>query len=184
MRVSQAEMDKSHQKIVEGASRLMREHGIETTSVNDVMSKAGMTHGGFYRHFDSKEALVRAALESAFDEVVRMMEEAYRTLGVKKGAKEYVGYYLSEGHLKHPELGCPVAALGVDVTRASPAIKETFSQGFNRAIDMLSQAGDGSEHENKAAAIRKLSMLAGALMIARATNATTSKEVMSACMGT
>ena len=58
MRVSQTEMDKSHQRIVEGASHLMRKHGIETTSVNDIMKKAGLTHGGFYRHFNSKEELV------------------------------------------------------------------------------------------------------------------------------
>lgn len=181
MRVSQAEMDKSHQRIVEGASRLMRKHGIETTSVNDVMSKAGLTHGGFYRHFDSKEALVSAALESAFDEVIRVIDESYRTLGVKDGAQEYFKHYLSEGHLKHPELGCPVASLANDVTRASPAIKESFSNGFNSAIEKLAQAGDGSADESRAAAIRKVSMLAGALMIARATDKKTAQAVVDAC---
>ena len=182
MRVSQAEMDKSHQRIVEGASRLIRKQGIETTSVNDVMKKAGLTHGGFYRHFESKEELVAAALAGAFDEVIRVIDESYRTLGVKNGAEEYYQYYLSQNHLEHPELGCPVAALSVDVTRASDVIKDTFGKGFNRTIDKLAESGDGTAEENRIAAIQKLSMLAGGLMIARATGKETAQAVLSACL--
>ncbi len=84
MRVSQAEMGKSHKRIVESASRLMRKQGIESTSVNDVMKKAHLTHGGFYRHFDSKESLVSTALEEAFNEVVSGLEQSYRASGPRK----------------------------------------------------------------------------------------------------
>lgn len=181
MRVSQTEVDKNHQRIVKGASRLMRKQGIETTSVNDVMKKAGLTHGGFYRHFDSKEALVSASLEDAFDEVISVIAESYRLLGKKKGAEEYYKYYLSEGHLKHPEMGCPIAALSMDVARSTASAKSAFARGFRSAIDKLAQGGDGTSEEDRIIAIRKISMLAGAVMIARASDATTAREVLEAC---
>lgn len=181
MRVSQEEMDSNHLRIVEGASRLIRKQGIDNTSVNDVMSQAGLTHGGFYRHFDSKEALVSAALEEAFDEAIKNIEDASAALGPKQGAEEYYKHYLSQGHLKHPELGCPISALSMDVARSTPAVKATFSDGFRRAIETLAQAGDGTPEENRLAAIRRLSMLAGAVMIARASDAQTARSVLTAC---
>jgi len=181
MRVAQAEMDKSHKRIVEGASRLMRKHGIETTSVNDVMKKAGLTHGGFYRHFDSKEELVSAALENAFDEVLKLIEETYRVSGPVEGAERYYEHYLSEGHVKHPELGCPIAALSVDVARSAVSVKGAFADGFGKVVDKLAQATDGTSEELRAAAIRKISMLAGAVMIARASDPKTARDVLSAC---
>ena len=181
MRVSQAEMDKSHQRIVEGASRLMRQNGIESTSVNDVMKRAGLTHGGFYRHFESKEELVSAALDEAFEEARTLIEEAYRTRGPEKGAEAYYEHYLSEGHIEHPELGCPVAALSMDVARSPQSVKDSFATGFNRTVDKLADYGDGSAQDNRAAALRKLAMLAGAVMIARACDPQTAHAVVAAC---
>jgi len=181
MRVSRTEMDQNHKRIVEGASRLMRKRGIETTSVNDVMKKAHLTHGGFYRHFDSKESLVSAALEDAFNEVVNAIEESYRALGAKKGAEKYYEHYLSDGHVKHPELGCPIAALSMDVARSTVSVKSAFSDGFGRAVKKLSEGGDGTPEENRAAAMRKLSLMAGAVMIARAVDTTTAHAVLAAC---
>jgi TetR/AcrR family transcriptional repressor of nem operon len=174
MRVSQTEMDKNHQRIVKGASRLMRKQGIENTSVNDVMKKAGLTHGGFYRHFDSKEALVSASLEDSFDEVVSL-------IGQKKGAEEYSEHYLSEGHVKHPELGCPIAALSMDVARSTVSVKSAFADGFGRVVEKMAEAEQGSAEGKRIAAIRKIAMLAGAVMIARASDAKTAGAVLAAC---
>jgi TetR/AcrR family transcriptional repressor of nem operon len=181
MRVSQTEMDKNHKRIVEGASRLMRKRGIEATSVNDVMKKAHLTHGGFYRHFDSKESLVAAALEDAFNEVVNGLKESYRVRGAGNGSNEYYEHYLSDGHVKHPELGCPIAALSMDVARSTVPVKNVFADGFGRAVEKLAEGGDGTAEENRTTAIRKLSMLAGAVMIARAADAKTAVAVLAAC---
>ncbi len=181
MRVSQVEMDQSHQRIVKGASRLMRKRGIETTSVNDVMKKAGLTHGGFYRHFDSKESLVSAALADAFTEVLDMVEKSYEAFGSSEGAEEYYKHYLSEGHVKHPELGCPIAALSLDVSRSPNSVKKTYSAGFSDAVEKLAFAEEGTVEEKRAAATRKLCMLAGAVMIARAADAETARTVLAAC---
>ena len=181
MRVSQGEMDQSHGRIVKSASRLMRKRGIEKTSVNDVMKKAGLTHGGFYRHFDSKESLVAAALQDAFNEVLDLIEKSYRDLGLRKGAEEYYKHYLSEDHRKHPEFGCPIAALTLDVSRSAASAKKTFSEGFSDAVGKLAQAEDGTAEEKRTAATRKLCMLAGAVMVARATDSATATTVFSAC---
>ncbi|MBT8476236.1 MAG: TetR/AcrR family transcriptional regulator, partial [Alphaproteobacteria bacterium] len=75
-RMSAQEKQKSHERILKAASRLFRERGIETTSVADVMKAAGLTHGGFYRHFASKDALVAAAFRHAVDEVLSVVEAA------------------------------------------------------------------------------------------------------------
>ena len=128
MRVSQEQMDRSHQRIVKGASLLVRKQGIDGTSVDDVMKQAGLTRGGFYRHFDSKESLVSAGLEDAFHQVLTEIDNAYRTRGVHKGAEEYYDRYLSDGHVKHPELGCPIAALSLDVGRSPESVKETLKE--------------------------------------------------------
>jgi TetR/AcrR family transcriptional repressor of nem operon len=181
MRVSQTEMEKTHKRIVEGAARLMRKQGIETTSVKDVMKKAHLTHGGFYRHFDSKESLVSAALQDAFLEVLDAIEESYRASGIKKGSQRYYEHYLSEGHVKHPELGCPIAALSMDVARSTASVKDVFADGFERVVEKLAEAGEGTADEKRAAAMRRLSMLAGAVMIARASNAKTAAAVLAAC---
>ena len=77
MRVSQEEMERSHGRIVDGAACLMRERGIESTSVADVMSEAGLTHGGFYRHFSNKDALLVAALEAAFEQLAAALESRF-----------------------------------------------------------------------------------------------------------
>jgi TetR/AcrR family transcriptional repressor of nem operon len=181
MRVSQTEMNKSHKRIVAGASRLMRKQGIEATSVNDVMNKAGLTHGGFYRHFDSKESMVKAALEDAFNEVLEAIDERYREWGVEDGAQRYHEHYLSEGHVKHPELGCPIAALGMDVARSAALLRVEFGNGLGRVIDKFAQAESGTTEETRKAAIRKIAMLAGAVMVARASDASTAREVLAAC---
>jgi len=115
-------MDKTHRRIVDEASRLMRKQGIETTSVNDVMNKAGLTHGGFYRHFDSKEALVDAALTDAFEDGVRLIEEGYCTLGVKKGAQAFSSYYLSQHIFNTPSMAAQSPlSVGMSHAQALPS---------------------------------------------------------------
>lgn len=177
MRVSREEMAKSHQRIIQGAASLMRRNGLETTSVNDVMSEAGLTHGGFYRHFESKDALIDAALEAAFGEALQTIEET----DSEGGVEAYFSHYLSEAHLQHPELGCPVAALAVDVSRAGDGVKRVFTAGLDKVIDRLADAGDGDLSENRQAALVRFATLVGAVVIARASEKETGRAVIAAC---
>jgi TetR/AcrR family transcriptional repressor of nem operon len=181
MRVSQQEKDRSHQRIVEGAARLFRKHGIETTSVGDVMTEAGLTHGGFYRHFDTKDALAAAAIQSAFEEIGEAIDAQAKQRTPRAAVAEYFAHYLSDVHVQHPEFGCPAAALGGEVARGSDELKREFGAGFNRVLSTLAKGYAGSECEKREAAIRELALRAGAVMLARASDPETAEAVLAAC---
>lgn len=178
MRVSQDEKDRSHQRIVEAAARLMRERGIEGTGVAEVMSAAGMTHGGFYRHFDGKDALLAAALEKAFDEITSLLDlpEPPAT-----AVTRFETRYLSADHIRNPGLGCPVAALAGDIARAAPSLRSTFTQGVHRLVSRLAGGMKGAGRGREDRAMRRLAMLAGAVMLARATDDETGNAILAAC---
>lgn len=181
MRVSRQEKDRSHKRIVEGAARLFRKRGIETTSVGDAMTEAGLTHGGFYRHFETKEALVAAAIRSAFEEIADAIDAEAEKRTPRAAVAEYLAHYLSDGHVQHPELGCPAAALGGDVARGSDDLKREFGAGFNRVIAAIAKGCRGSEREKRDAAIREIAVRAGAVMLARASDPETAQAVLAAC---
>jgi len=175
MRMSQAEKDKSHARIVASASRLLRERGVEGTSVSDVMNDAGLTHGGFYKHFATKDALMESALDAAFATFSAMLDgnqpdatSAFREL------------YLSDKHLRNPGRGCPVAAVGQDVGRGSTQLKAAFGRGVEHIVDSLAETMDGSAEARRTAALQQFSMLVGAVVIARASDPQTAGDVLSA----
>lgn len=175
MRMSQAEKDKSHQRIVASASRLLRERGVGGASVSDVMKDAGLTHGGFYKHFPNKDAMVASALDAAFAPFIDMLDGAGQ-----EGADAYRELYLSQSHVDNPGMGCPVAAFGQDVARGSAELKEAFGRNVNQLTDALADTADGPAAARRAAAIRQLCMLVGAVVVARATDRGTADEVLSA----
>ncbi len=181
MRVSQQEKDRTHERIVSSAARLLRERGIEGASVADVMTDAGLTHGGFYRHFDSKDALVAAALESAFGEIERILVAHVEGPELDKAADSFQQLYLSDEHVGSREFGCPAVALGGDVARGSAALKAQFGAGVSRMISKLAKALTGTPAARRKAAARRLAMMAGAVMIARASDPVTAHEVLVAC---
>jgi TetR/AcrR family transcriptional repressor of nem operon len=174
-------MEKSHKRIVDRAARLIRKRGIEGTSVADVMSEAGLTHGGFYRHFETKEALVASAVESAFEELVANLEKRFERSEPDAAIADFHAHYLSKGHVEHPEIGCPVAALGTEVAREKTDLKTKFGQGVNRTIAAMAKGMPGTTQEKRDQAARELAMLAGAVMIARASDPETAGEVLLAC---
>jgi len=110
MRRSQEDAAKTRARIVDEASRLFRARGIDATSVADVMSAAGLTVGGFYRHFESKEDLVAEAIDAASRETTdrHLARSAWKD---DNNLLALFDTYLSDGHRRHPGLGCPVAAL-------------------------------------------------------------------------
>lgn len=157
---------------------MVRERGIETTSVSDIMADAGMTNGGFYKHFENKDALVAAAVRAAFDEMIALMESR---LGSEQAFAEYQAFYLSEGHVAAPGVGCPVAALSGDVARAHAAVKEEFGVGVRRTLSVI--ASSMPDEHSRAVAARELAMMAGAVMIARASDPETARMVLAAAGG-
>lgn len=185
MRVSQQEKARSHDRIVASAARLVRERGVEGTSVNDVMRDAELTHGGFYRHFSGKDDLLAAALERSFEEIFAIVDgelEAGRDLADVMA--DYQTFYLSDEHAALPGSGCPVAAVGGDFARAPAALKEQFGAGVRRIVERLSAVMKGPAGARKARATRQFAMMAGAIMIARASDPETARAVLAACRGT
>jgi TetR/AcrR family transcriptional regulator, transcriptional repressor for nem operon len=189
MRRSKQATAESRIMIVETASRLFRARGFESVGVADVMQAAGMTHGGFYRHFPSKEALVAEAMAHAFGEAATRLEvdnaspatgTAANTLAVKLGT--YVEDYLSTGHVAHPERGCPMAAAGTEAPHAGAGVGASFAQGTEQLAERLSEALRDMSPAPRDAALRLLASLVGTIVIARAVGAGTLQDEVIAAM--
>ncbi|MXQ09039.1 TetR family transcriptional regulator [Alphaproteobacteria bacterium GH1-50] len=161
--MSADEKQKSHQRILKAASRLFRERGIETTSVADVMKAAGLTHGGFYRHFDSKEALVAAAFSHAVDEVVSEVEAT--PAGPERDAARdlYVARYLSTEHLDGRGEGCPLAAMGAEIVRLGGAAEAEASDAVERMARLLTADDRGTSDKG----VATMALLLGTITLAR-----------------
>ena len=154
----------------------MRERGLEGASVGDVMKAAGMTHGGFYKHFESKEALVEAAIDAAFAEFADALER-----GPDEAVAAYRALYLSDDHKNHPGFGCPVATVGQEIGRTQDRLKSAFGAGVRRIVAALARVRKGSAQAKEVAAYREFSMLVGAMVIARASDPETAHDVLAAC---
>ncbi len=181
MRVSRDEKAKSRERIVAGASRRLREAGIDGASVVDVMRDAGLTHGGFYRHFDDKAALVAAAIDHGFDQFAGGLAARVAAGDAEAAVADFVRLYLSDGHVANPGLGCPAAAAGSEVARGDEATRAAFGAGVERVVAALA-AGMKGPHR-RARAQRRFAMLVGAVVLARASDAATAAAVLAAARG-
>jgi TetR/AcrR family transcriptional repressor of nem operon len=180
MRVSRKLAEESRARVVAAAARMMRERGIEASSVADMMGAAGMTHGGFYKHFRSKEGLTREAVRFAFDDVVQRFDRRQAESGVEAAVRAYVDEYLSARHLAEPGLGCPVAALGADAGRQSDALGAEFAAGAEKLIARIG-AGKATPAA-RARAIRVLTQLVGTVVAARSVGpGQMREEILAAC---
>lgn len=163
--------DREHKRrtrvaIVEVASQAFRGHGIDQVSVGEVMAAAGLTHGGFYAHFGSKDELVaEACAVSLLEAAVRSFESQDET-APKRTLSEYIRSYLSRSHRDAPETGCAIAALAGDIARRSPETRHTFTQAARTYVDSV--ATSLPEGANPGDAWALLAGMAGTLMLARA----------------
>jgi len=159
--------EETHDRIVDVAARAIRRHGYAGVGVADVMKEAGLTHGGFYAHFESRDALLVEALERAG----RDSSAALKRTAEQRAAKgvspfrALVESYLSESHLASTETGCPVAALGCDMPRQSLAVREASALRVQRLIAAVRETLPGAP---RAAAGVVAATLVGTLQLARA----------------
>lgn len=175
MKVSKAQAAENRQGILDAAARLYRERGLTGVGVADITRDAGLTHGGLYRHFESKDALVREACARAFDWSIAPLDGHTPNATVADRIKSY----LSPQHRDAPGSGCPAAALAVDAARAGPELSQVFATGIERNIERFAQllageageAGDAATDAHRARAVQVLSTLVGGLVLARATAA-------------
>ena len=167
-RVSQAQARENRERVVRTAARLFRERGVEGVSVADLMSAAGLTHGGFYKQFPSKDALVAEATGRAFrDQRGRLDALEERHPGDHEAARrEFVATYLSAQHRDDAGNGCPAAGLGPDVAREGP--QGAAHEPYARGVEHFARWMAGGDDEDLAA----VATMVGALLIARATSGT------------
>ena len=166
-RTPNSRKEDTHEHIVDVAARAIRRDGYAGVRVADVMKEAGLTHGGFYAHFDSRdallvEALARAGRDSAA--AVARAAEAKRGKGVS-AFRSLVETYLADRHLASTATGCPVAALGCEMPRQSEAVREASAQRVERLIVAVRDTLSGAA---RTSAVVVTSTLVGALQLARA----------------
>ena len=151
--------------IVRAAGRLFRARGLERVGVAEITREAGLTHGGFYGHFASKDALAAEALEAAFAESRARLDEGT--------IESWVKGYLSRTHRDHPDEGCPIPALAAEAAQTGGAIGQAFAEGVSRLTDLVAERLDGddpADRRGRAAAL--LATLIGGLTLARSLAAT------------
>ena len=168
MRKSREEAAQTRRRIVEAASCEFRKCGIVATGLNDLMKAAGLTHGGFYRHFASKDQLVAEACSAAVATMTeRVASSASRERG-RKGLETAVADYLSTEHRDNPRDGCPLAALGSEMARADTQTRAAATAGFLKLVDALAGGfDDGTPDEARRRAMVAALTLIGALTVSR-----------------
>ena len=169
MRVSREQMARNHTEIVAKAAVLLRERGIDGLSVVDLMQAAGLTHGGFYRHFSSKDALVAEATTAAFASIADRIEGAITTRGPRAALQDYVADYLSPEHIARPGVGCPIAAYGTDVARQGAVVREAYAKGLERICSAIASCFADPPAQNRRRAREIVSTMVGSVVTARAT---------------
>jgi TetR/AcrR family transcriptional regulator, transcriptional repressor for nem operon len=181
MRYSKGHRDETAARILDHASMRIREQGLESITVATLMKMAGLTHGGFYLHFESREELIDQAFAKAMESSVEVWRRSDRADGGQCLAS-IVEFYLAERHRLDVGNGCALPALTSDVPRSTPAIRSAFVAGIEEMIGILAGQMCGSKQEQRRDAIATLSVMVGALMLARATGHTPhlSDEILNA----
>jgi TetR/AcrR family transcriptional repressor of nem operon len=155
------------ERILQAAASRFRRQGYVETSVNQVMRDAGLTHGGFYAHFPSKEDLFAEAVRHATDESGDWLETQVKDLEGAAWVEAWVDAYLSDGHCKHLERGCPIPSLMPEVARAGSGACEAFATGLDRRLDRLCPHLPFDRDEAERRAMSAYAHMAGAVMLSR-----------------
>ncbi|WP_455819648.1 TetR/AcrR family transcriptional regulator [Pseudomonas cerasi] len=171
-RVSKQQMERHREEIIRVSSQLFRERGLNGVSVNDLMAAAGLTHGGFYGHFDSKDELAAIASRKAFNDSLARWQEIkqqpnHHTL------RTLVEHYLSPAHRDGVQDGCAITALASDVAResADKPVRDVYLDGVKSMLGILESVADGEDDaQRRQHALMQFSLLIGALTLARATS--------------
>ncbi len=175
MRVSREKAAENRERIVETAARLFRENGFDGVGIDAIMKEAGLTHGGFYGHFASKDDLAAEAVTRAFERSAEQ-QSRYSDLG------DLVADYLSERHRADRANGCAVVALGADMVRHGAGVRRGLTAYLRAQMDRLARlVTDGTAARRRKRAIATLAGIVGALTLARAVDdAALSREILAA----
>lgn len=169
MRYDAEHKQKTRDRVLKYAARAIRAEGPHQVGVAGVMNKAGLTHGGFYAHFASKDEMIVAAIARMFEEVQSFWDEETRDRSDADGLAAYINRYLSCAHRDSTERGCPIAALATDLPRLPEPSREEFARGVHRLTTAIAAPLARMGHDDPdALAASVVSELVGTLALARA----------------
>jgi TetR/AcrR family transcriptional regulator, transcriptional repressor for nem operon len=161
--------DATHERIVEAAARAIRRSGYSGTGVADIMKEAGLTHGGFYAHFASREAMLAEAVDRAGAEGVAAVARVAGAAPPKQALHAMMRAYLSKAHAEGVETGCGVAALCSETPRQAPEVRRAATRRIKEMIDLVAREspdwGQPGAHEH---ALVTVATMVGALVLSRA----------------
>jgi len=158
MRKSKQEAAETRRRIVKAAAAKFRLNGIGDTGLSDLMAAAGLTHGGFYRHFESKDQLVAEACAAATESA---MATFFSNKSPKNGLKARVAKYLSPAHRDDPSAGCPLAALGSEIARSDEKTRAAATQAFLELVNIIA----AESRKTRPDVARRRALVAAATMI-------------------
>lgn len=168
MRYSKEHKLETHARIVKKASVRLREKGAHGVGVADLMKEAGLTHGGFYAHFDSREALVIEAFAYAMDRSIERWRKVAEQIPPEKRLATIVETYLAPVHRDDPGHGCAIPTLGAEIARESPKTRKAFAAKLEQMIDMIAdQIPDVPRKTARKRAMATLGTMMGTLVMAR-----------------
>lgn len=168
MRYDTEHKQKTRAKVLQVAAKAIRADGPERVGVAAVMTEAGLTHGGFYAHFKSKDELVAAAIGQMFEESGARVVQETEGRGPAEGLLAYIDFYLSRKHRDARGRGCPIAALASDLPRLSGSAREAFAAGARRLTGVLAERLQQLGHADHEAGARSMvAELVGALSLSR-----------------
>ena len=182
MRYDSEHKRRTHERVVHEASEAIRRHGPDGIGIAALMADAGLTHGGFYAHFKSKDALIAESVVYMFDDRFAALQKDFDGVTPAEGLGRYIDRYLSVRHRDNREKGCPVAALSADLARTPVSVRHRFEAGVERLIDALTETLHAiGRPQPRALAMSMLSEMAGAVAMARGvTDAALSEEILDA----
>ena len=166
---SPARKDETHRRIVDAAAKSIRATGYDGTGVADIMKSAGLTHGGFYAHFDSREAMLAEAADLAGGEGIAALERVAAAAPAGDSLQALLRAYLSRAHVEGVAIGCPVAALGSEMPRQAPQVRRAATRRIKEFISLVErQAPDWGREGAHERALVTVATMVGALLLARA----------------
>jgi len=157
----------THARIVETAARAIRRSGYDGTGVADIMKEAGLTHGGFYAHFASRDAMLAEAADRAGEETIAIAKKVFAEVPGDQALQALMQVYLSNEHVANIEVGCSLAALGSEMPRQAPEVRKASTCRVKEMITLIkSRLSDQSNAYEKALVM--VSTMVGTLLLARA----------------
>lgn len=169
IRVAPSRKEATHERIVEAASRAIRRSGYGGTGVAGIMKDVGLTHGGFYAHFDSREAMLAEAADRAGAQGVAALAQIAAAAPPQEALQALLRAYLSKAHVDGAETGCPIVALGSEMPRQAPEVRRAATRRIKELIDLVARQspdwGQPGAHEH---ALVTVVTMVGALLLARA----------------